>query len=499
MGNRLTVPAIMIQGTGSDVGKSLIVAGLCRLFARRGLRIRPFKPQNMSNNAAATPDGGEIGRAQMLQARAAGAVPSVHMNPVLLKPQSETGAQIVVQGRAVASARARDYGAMKGRLLPQVLESFTILGRDADLLIAEGAGSPAEINLRDGDIANMGFAVAAGVPAVLVADIGRGGVIANLVGTHMVLPAADRAMVAGFIVNRFRGDVSLFDDGVAAIEARTRWPSFGVVPHFAEAAALPAEDTLGLASGSAHGALKVVMPRTPHIANFDDADPLRLEPEVDFVLADLADPLPADADLVLLPGSKSTIADTRALKAAGWDIDLRAHLRRGGRILGLCGGYQTLGRTIADPDGLEGPPGEMTGLGLLDVETVLSAPKTTRQTRGTSLLAGAEGAPVEGYRIHMGRTAGPDCARPAVRLEEGVDGATSPDGRVCGLYLHGLFGSDAFRAAFLGGFGVAASLAYEARVDAALDGLADHLEASLDVEALWRVAQARAAASARRA
>jgi adenosylcobyric acid synthase len=488
--------AIMLQGTGSDVGKSLLVAGLCRVFARRGLVVRPFKPQNMSNNAAATDDGGEIGRAQMLQARAAGVPATVHMNPVLLKPQSETGAQVVVQGRVMASAAARDYAALKPRLMAPVLDSFARVSEGADLVVAEGAGSPAEINLRAGDVANMGFAIAAGVPVVLAADIARGGVIANLVGTAAVLPAEDRAQVAGFLVNKFRGDVCLFDEGVAEIEARTGWPSFGVVPWFPAASALPAEDTLGLPQGRDGDGLVVVMPRLPHIANFDDCDPLRLEPGVSLRLVPLDEPLPPEADVVLLPGSKSTVADARALCAAGWDVDLRAHLRRGGRIVGLCGGYQMLGRRIADPAGHEGPPGDTPGLGLLDVETELAAPKVTRRTRGVSLLPGAGEVPVEGYRIHMGRTRGPDTARPVVRLAEGPDGAVSPDGRVMGCYLHGLFAADGFRRAFLAALGVASGLAYEARVEATLEALADHLEAAVDTERLLSVAQNRSAMAA---
>ena len=489
----MTTPAIMIQGTGSDVGKSLLVAGLCRLFARRGLVVRPFKPQNMSNNAAATDDGGEIGRAQMLQARAAGVSASVHMNPVLLKPQSETGAQIVVQGRVFASAAARDYAALKPTLMTPVLDSFARLGAGADLLIAEGAGSPAEINLRAGDVANMGFALAADVPVVLAADIARGGVIANLVGTAAVLPDQDRAQVAGFIVNRFRGDVRLFDEGVVEIASRTGWPSLGVVPWFDGASALPAEDTLGLPDARARsgGGLRIVMPRLPHIANFDDCDPLRLEPGVSLSVVPLDRPLPADTDVVLLPGSKATVADTTALRAAGWDVDLAAHLRRGGRVVGLCGGYQMLGRRIADPEGHEGPPGEVAGLGLLDVETELTAPKVTRRTRGVACLPGADNVPVHGYRIHMGRTTGPDTARPVVQLDEGPDGAISPDGRVMGCYLHGIFGADLFRGAFLGALGAASDLAYEARVDATLDALADHLATSVDVDRLLRIAQNR--------
>ncbi|MEM0906913.1 MAG: cobyric acid synthase [Pseudomonadota bacterium] len=486
---------LMIQGTGSDVGKSLIVAGLCRHFARKGLKVRPFKPQNMSNNAAATDDGGEIGRAQTLQARAAGVATSVHMNPVLLKPQSETGAQVVVAGKVMTSVGARDYGRVKKDLLAPVLHSFGEVSRGADLVLVEGAGSPAEINLRLNDIANMGFARAAGVPVVLVADIHRGGVIANLVGTAAVLEPADRAMVSGFIVNKFRGDVSLFDDGVKAIEARTNWRGLGVVPWFAEAGALPAEDTLGLQTSSQPGGLKVVVPRIPHIANFDDLDPLRLEAGVSVEIAPLDTALAADADIVILPGSKSTCADLAALKSAGWDTDLRAFVRRGGTLIGLCGGYQMLGRTVADPNGIEGPAGTMEGLGLLNVETVLTAPKITKKVVGDAKPILGVSTPVEGYRIHMGRTEGADAARPVVLLGEGPDGAVSRAGNVFGTYVHGIFGSDALRAAILSRLGHASQLAYEAHVEATLDCLADHLAACLDMDALHKIAKAAARAA----
>lgn len=489
-------PAVMLQGTGSDVGKSLLVAGLCRVFARRGLSVAPFKPQNMSNNAAATADGGEIGRAQALQARAAGRPATVDMNPVLLKPQSATGAQVVVTGKVLTSVAARDYAALKPELLPRVLASFERLAATADLVIVEGAGSPAEINLRAGDIANMGFARAAGVPVVLVGDIERGGVIASLVGTKAVITPEDAAMVAGFVVNRFRGDVRLFDDGLVEIARRTGWTSLGVVPHFGEADRLPAEDSLALAAPLRQrpGGLTVVVPRLPRIANFDDCDPLRLEPDVSLVFAPLDAPLP-DADVVILPGSKSTRGDLAALVAAGWDIDLKAFRRRGGRVIGLCGGYQMLGRKVHDPDGLEGPPGSSDGLGLLDVETTLKAPKVTRQTAGTSTLFG-EPLPVSGYRIHMGRTDGLDCARPVAELDSGADGAVSPDGRVMGTYVHGLFCEDAFRAAFLAAEDRPSGLAYEAEVDRVLDLLADHLEAALDCDALYRIARTRTASTA---
>ena len=353
----MSTPAIMIQGTGSDVGKSLIVAGLCRAFARRGLTVRPFKPQNMSNNAAVTADGGEIGRAQALQARACGVAPVTDMNPVLLKPQSEIGAQVVVQGRIWGNAKARAYQALKGELLPKVLESFRRLSAQADLVIVEGAGSPAEVNLRAGDIANMGFAEAADLPVVLVADIDRGGVIATLVGSHAVIAPAEARRVAGYVINKFRGDVSLFDDGLRIITEHTGWPSLGVVPFFPVAARLPAEDAVALSHSrvAEDREIRIAVPQLARIANFDDFDPLIAEPDVALDFVEPGRALPGDADLVVLPGSKATLADLAFLRDQGWDLDLRAHLRRGGRVLGICGGYQMLGRCISDPPGDRGP------------------------------------------------------------------------------------------------------------------------------------------------
>ncbi|HYG85139.1 MAG TPA: cobyric acid synthase [Azospirillum sp.] len=486
--------ALMLQGTGSDVGKSLLVAGLCRALVRRGLTVRPFKPQNMSNNAAVTADGGEIGRAQALQARACGVAPSVHMNPVLLKPQTDVGAQVVVQGCVVGSARAADYQTKKRELLGAVLDSFSRLKAEADIVVVEGAGSPAEVNLRAGDIANMGFACVADVPVVLVGDIDRGGVIASLVGTHALLEPEERTRVKGFLINKFRGDVRLFDGGLRVIEERTGWRSFGVVPWLPEARSLPAEDAVALDTwhtrgrARAGGTLRIAVPMLSRIANFDDFDPLALEPGVSLAMVPAGRPLPADADLVVLPGSKATIADLAFLRAQGWDVDLAAHRRRGGRVLGICGGYQMLGRRVADPDGIEGPPGEAPGLGLLDVDTVLAGPKVLTEATGRDT---ATGAPVAGYEMHMGRTSGPDCARPLLRLDDGgTDGAVSEDGAVAGCYLHGLFGSDAFRSAFLKGLGgQGGGFAYAATVERALDTLADRLEACADVEGLLRVAE----------
>ncbi|TNC73083.1 cobyric acid synthase [Rubellimicrobium roseum] len=478
--------AIMIQGAGSNVGKSLLVAGIARAFRQRGLRVAPFKPQNMSNNAAVTVDGGEIGRAQALQARAAGLEPHTDMNPVLLKPETETGAQVVVQGRRVASVRARDYAKLKPSLMAPVLESFGRLGSGADLVVVEGAGSPAEVNLRAGDIANMGFARAANVPVVLVGDIDRGGVIAQLVGTREVLDPEDAAMIRGFAVNKFRGDPSLFDDGFRLIAERTGWAGLGVVPWFEEAWRLPAEDVLDLAGRGSRGSVKVAVPQLRRIANFDDLDPLSATPGVGVEIVPPGRALPGDADLVILPGSKSTIADLAFLRAQGWDIDLLAHRRRGGRVLGICGGFQMLGRRIEDPEGLEGPPGGVEGLGLLDVTTVMGREKRLARVAGTHR---ATGMAVAGYEIHLGRTEGPDLARPWLEIDGRPEGAESADGRVRGTYLHGLFGADAFRAAMLSELGAApAPFDWEGEVEATLDRLAAHVARHLDLDALWRLA-----------
>ncbi len=481
--------ALMFQGTGSDVGKSLIVTGLARLFADRGLKVRPFKPQNMSNNAAVTADGGEIGRAQALQARAARTPPTVHMNPVLLKPQSEIGAQVVVQGGVRGVAKAAAYQQMKPELMSFVLDSFTRLKREADVVLVEGAGSAAEINLRANDIANMGFARAADVPVVLIGDIDRGGVIASLVGTKAVIEPDDAALVCGFLVNKFRGDPALFASGMAAIAHATGWQPLGLVPFFPDAHLLPAEDALALdraLPAKPHARIRIAVPILPHIANFDDLDPLEAEPAVELVKVRPGAALPGNADLVIVPGSKATIADLTALRKAGFDIDIVAHMRRGGTVIGLCGGYQMLGRTVRDPAGTEGPPGVAEGLGLLDVETVLSDEKRLEPVRGDT-----GGIPFSGYEMHMGVTAGPDCARPFARLCDGApEGAVSADGRVIGTYVHGLFGNDSQRAAWLARLGAGPSaIAHDALVESTLDRLAAHIAAHIDVERVLNLAQ----------
>ncbi len=478
--------ALMIQGAGSNVGKSMLVAGLARAARRRGLSVAPFKPQNMSNNAAVTVDGGEIGRAQALQALAAGLEPHTDMNPVLLKPETDVGAQVVVQGRRVATVRARDYAGLKPSLMGPVLESFGRLRAAHELVIVEGAGSPAEVNLRAGDIANMGFAEAASVPVVLAGDIDRGGVIAQIVGTQAVLDPADEARIAGFLINKFRGDPALFADGYRLIEARTGWRGFGVLPWFPDAHLLPAEDALDLPRSGGAGGVHVACLALSRIANFDDLDPLRAEPGARLTMVRAGEALPGDVDLVIIPGSKSTRGDLAFLRAQGWDVDLAAHVRRGGRVLGICGGYQMLGRVVRDPQGLEGPAGETAGLGLLEVETEMSPDK--RLTRVQAVDA-ASGAPMEGYEIHIGRTGGADCARPFAHVAGQPEGARSADGRVMGSYLHGMFAGDAFRAAFLSGFGVTSQGGHGARVDATLDRLAEHLEAHLDVAGLLALAR----------
>jgi adenosylcobyric acid synthase len=473
----------MLQGTGSDVGKSLIVAGLCRAYRNRGLIVRPFKPQNMSNNAAVTADGGEIGRAQALQAKACGVAPSTDMNPVLLKPQSGTGSQIVVRGTVAGQAEAGEYQSWKPRLMSAVLDSFERLAAQADLVIVEGAGSASEINLRKNDIANMGFARAANVPVILVGDIDRGGVIAQIAGTKAVLDPCDAAMIRGFLINKFRGDRALFDDGLRLIAGLTSWPALGLIPFCKEAARLPAEDSMALdgraVSGS--GPITIAVPVLPGIANFDDLDPLTLEKDVRLAMVRPGQTLPVEAALVILPGSKTTLRDLAALRSEGWDIDLFAHARRGGHILGLCGGYQMLGNRIRDPQGFEGPPGEAQGLGLLDIETEFSGEKILKPVRGATF---------SGYEMHLGRTFGPDCSRPMLRFDEGrADGAVSENGRIMGCYVHGLFADPAQRSALLTRLGGQGSgLSYDAMVEDALDAVAAHLETYVDLDFLLTLA-----------
>jgi adenosylcobyric acid synthase len=530
--------ALMIQGCGSDVGKSVLVAGLCRLFTNRGMTVRPFKSQNMSNNAAVTSGGGEIGRAQALQAQACRTKPTVDMNPVLLKPQSDVGAQLIVRGKMVGTLDASAYGRDKRALLEVAIESYRQLAQGAQLMIVEGAGSPAETNLRKADIANMGLAQALGLPVVLVGDINRGHVIASLVGAHVVLDAVDRAMIRGFIVNKFRGNPQLFADGVHRITEYTGWPSIGVVPWLRAASRLPSEDGMQLedlrAARPLRSRVKIAVPQLSRIANFDDFDPLREEPDVELVFVPPGRPLPRDAALIVIPGTKSTIADMEFMRGQGWDVDVLAHVRHGGRVLGICGGYQMLGHSISDPDGIEGPPRTAAGLGLLDIETVMTGDKTLREVSGvlmgdgtgnragvgaragadagaggrmgfgagagvragvgagarTGVGAGVGAVPFAGYEMHVGSTTGAGAGRPFLRFSDGsTDGATSADGRVAGCYVHGLFGVTAARAALVSLIGAAPSMDdHAARVDAALDEIAGVLESCLDITALAAIA-----------
>jgi adenosylcobyric acid synthase len=489
--------AIMLQGTGSDVGKSTLVAGLCRLFQRRGLRVVPFKPQNMSNNAAVTVDGGEIGRAQALQAMACRIPSRVDMNPVLLKPENDTSVQVIVHGKVAGKLGAAEFG-KRGSLLPAVMESFNRLRSDADLVIIEGAGSAAEVNLRVGDIANMGFATAAQVPVILVGDIDRGGVIASLVGTHAVLEPSDLALVRGFLINKFRGDVGLFKAGERFIEERTGWKSFGIVPWLSGCAHLPAEDAVVLQRSQSEDQTRdrfvIVVPMLSRISNFDDLDPLAAEPGVEVQMIPPGKPLPLDADLIVLPGTKSTIADLQFFRTQGWDVDLHAHVRRGGAVLGLCGGYQMLGTIVCDPHGVEGAAGSEPGFGLLNVQTTLSRDKTVRRVHGRHLPSDQT---LEGYEIHAGVTQGPDTQRPWVQLwtaEEETqrwnDGAQSANGRIAGGYVHGVFQSGSFRQAILRSLGHAGGQGknHDDLIHMALDEIADGLTACVDVEAVLAAA-----------
>ncbi|WP_022684176.1 cobyric acid synthase [Sphingobium bisphenolivorans] len=480
--------ALMLQGTGSDVGKSLLVAGLCRALLRRGYSVRPFKPQNMSNNAAVTVDGGEIGRAQALQAIAAGIEPHTDMNPVLLKPQADRTSQLVVHGQVRGVLGSGNFRSARAELLGAVLESYERLKSQCDIVIVEGAGSPAEVNLRAGDIANMGFARAADVPVILVGDIDRGGVIAALAGTKAVIDSHDAAMIRGFLINKFRGDPALFEDGYRYVEEKTGWRGYGVVPWLSGAARLPSEDAVVLERPQANVSdrLIVACPILPRISNFDDLDPLKLEPGVQVVMVPPGKPIPVDAGLIILAGSKATIADMEAMRIEGWDIDILAHHRRGTPILGICGGYQMLGRKIMDPEGVEGLVTEVQGLGLLNVETQLTGAKALKSVTGRAL-----GADFSGYEMHVGLTAGEDCARPFAFLgAECPDGATSPSGNVLGTYVHGLFGSSALRAALMARLGKeAAGADYRLSVEQALDQIAIEMEQHVDIDGLIALAR----------
>lgn len=495
----------MFQGTGSNVGKSVLVAGLGRLLSRAGLRVQPFKPQNMSNNAAVTLNGGEIGRAQALQAWACRVAPTVHMNPVLLKPQTETGAQIIVQGHVWKTAEAGQYQKIKQSLMPRVLESFHLVCEQADIVLVEGAGSASEINLRSHDIANMGFAEAASVNVILIGDINRGGVIASLVGSQVVLPEEDRRRIKAFMVNNMRGDPDLFADGMAFITQRTGWPALGLIPFYDALHWLPAEDREGLQdrfSSSATDAkdhcLKIMVPVLPGLSNFDDLDPLRYHSGVELVLLYPGERAPR-VDVILLVGSKTTQSDLTALRHYGWDKVIYEHVAQNRPVFGVCGGYQMLGRVISDPEGIEGSGGSLEGLGLLDMETRITATKRLEYVQGhfisypTTIQAEDERAlslPFQAYEMHMGVSTGPDTSRPVVQLVKGrMDGAWSESGLVGGCYLHGLFANTEACQYLLKRWGVnGIAENFNDVIERTLDGWADHLEKHVDIESLLRCA-----------
>ena len=433
----MSVPfqTLMVQGTTSDAGKSTVVAALCRLLKRQGLRVAPFKPQNMALNSAVTRDGGEIGRAQALQAIAAGIEPHTDMNPVLLKPSSDTGAQVIIHGRARAEMNARDYHRYKTVAMAAVLESHARLKEQYDCIVVEGAGSPAEINLRERDIANMGFAEAVDCPVILVADIDRGGVFAHLVGTLACLSEIERARIVGFVINRFRGDIGLLEPGLDWLERETGTPVLAVLPYL-HGLYLDAEDAVQPAQAG-RGAFKVVVPSLPRMSNHTDFDALRAHPDVDVRFVRAGETIPG-ADLIILPGSKNTRGDLAWLRKQGWPDAIGRHLRYGGKVIGVCGGFQMLGKVVDDPHGVEGGAGMSPGLGLLDLATTMTREK--RLCRVSGVCAFDDGAAhVEGYEIHMGESQGTAFETPAFRIDGRPEGACSADGQILGTYLHGLF------------------------------------------------------------
>jgi adenosylcobyric acid synthase len=486
----MSARCLMVQGTTSDAGKSTLVAGLCRLLKRRGMRVTPFKPQNMALNSAVTADGGEIGRAQALQAQAAGIAPTTDMNPILLKPSSETGAQVIVHGRALANMRASEYHDYKRVAREAVLASYARLAQQYEVIVVEGAGSPAEINLREGDIANMGFAQSVDCPVLLIADIDRGGVFAHIVGTLELLSDAERGRVSGFVINRFRGERTLLDPGLRWLEEHTRKPVLGVLPYL-HGLHLDAEDSVprepagmrGPATGARamdDGRVRVIVPVLPHISNHTDFDPLRAHPQIEFHYIGSGTAAPA-ADVIVLPGSKNVRADLAYLRAEGWEPALQRHLRYGGKLIGICGGLQMLGTRLRDPLGLEGPAGESAGFGWLELETTLQAQKRLHNVRG---VLQPDGAAVAGYEIHMGVSEGPALQRPAVVLDGGRgDGARSADGQILGTYLHGLFEHPEGCGALLRWMGVAAPRPHEQGLlrERSIDRLADAIDAHLDM------------------
>lgn len=483
---------LMVQGTTSDAGKSMLVTALCRWLVRKGVRVAPFKPQNMALNSAVSVDGGEIGRAQAMQAFAAGLAPHTDMNPVLLKPSTDTGAQIIIHGHAIATMEAGDFHGYKAVASRAVLESHTRLRQQYDCIVAEGAGSPAEINLRENDIANMGFAEAVDCPVILVADIDRGGVFAHIVGTLAVLSESERARIKGFVINRFRGDIALLQSGLDWLEDYTGKPVIGVLPYL-QGLHLDAEDALPQAETPAgrsaqQGCFRIIVPALPRISNHTDFDPLRLHPRASFRFIGPGETIPS-ADLIILPGSKSVRADLQWLREQGWELAIRRHLRYGGKVFGICGGFQMLGKWIHDPDGLEGECGGCEGLAFFDMNTVMQPEKLLRNIQGTLAYSGAA---VAGYEIHNGKTTFHQYYAPAILFDQGADGAISEDGLVMGCYPHGLFESSEACTAILNwagldDYGHGQSADYQTIRDTAVNRLADSVECYLDTDRLERM------------
>ncbi len=493
MSTKITMNAktIMFMGTGSDVGKSLIVAGLCRALKNRNIKIAPFKPQNMSNNASVCENGGEIGRAQALQALAAGLEPNTNMNPILLKPEHDSKAQLIIRGERIASMSAKKYFSTREKYMPQVLESFEELKQDYDYVLVEGAGSASEVNLRHNDLANFGFAQSANVPVVLIGDISRGGVIASIIGTLEVIDKKDRELIVGSIINKFQGDKSLFADGLKIIERYTKQPTLGLVPFFPKANKLPAEDVLALekkVTNKQVGLLHIAILKLSRIANFDDFDPLIAEENIFVDMIDTGRSIPQNADLIIIPGSKATISDMKFILEQGWDIDIKAHVRANKPVLGICGGYQILGKVISDPLGIEGEAQNIEGLGLLNISTRLTRQKQLENITAIDAVFGQE---INAYHMHLGVSEGEDCQRPFALNNNESEGAISGNGLISGTYLHGIFANDGFRQNFLSHLGAKAkkTLNYQAQVEQVLDELAAHLEANLDIDKILELAR----------
>lgn len=481
-----TTRAIMVQGTTSDAGKSVLVAGLCRVLARKGIAVAPFKSQNMALNSAVTQDGGEIGRAQAVQAQACRIEPTVDMNPVLLKPNTDIGAQVIVQGKALADMDAVGYHNYKKVVMGPIMDSFAKLQAQYQTVVIEGAGSPAEINLRENDVANMGFAEKADVPVIIIADIDRGGVFAHLYGTLALLSESEQNRVKGFVINRFRGDIKLLESGLDWLEQKTGKPVLGVLPYL-HGLMLEAEDAINSqqVESTTDQPLRVAVPVLTRVSNHTDFDPLRMHPQVNLMLVGKGEPLPP-CDLVIIPGTKNVRDDLAYLKEQGWDQQIQRHLRLGGKLMGICGGYQMLGQTIADPLSIEGKAGESQGLGYLDVTTVLEQEKQLKQVSGTLTLPNQASVPVRGYEIHAGVTTGVQVDAP-IQLESGLDGQLGVDNQVFGTYLHGIFERQEACDAILSWAGLEATQTpdFDQIREQGIDRVADTIEQYLDLEALW--------------